>query len=73
MRKNILIVLFAIALVAEFPSAIAETEPKQLHFVITKFEILGENPLTESETQNVFECYLGDHYGLEGIQEAAKS
>lgn len=71
MRKNILIVLFVIVLLAEFPSAIAETEPKQLHFVITKFEILGENPLTESETQDVFEYFLGDHYGLEGIQDAA--
>lgn len=51
--------------------AVAETEPKQLHFVINKFEVLGDNPLSESDTQAVFEYYLGDHYGLEGIQQAA--
>ena len=39
--------------------------------MITKFEVIGDNPLSESETQETFEYFLGDHYGLEGIQEAA--
>lgn len=73
MKKNITIALFAFLLFADSISAVAETVPGQLHFVITKFEIIGDNPLSESETQHVFEYFLGDHYGLEGIQEAASA
>jgi hemolysin activation/secretion protein len=73
LRKNITIILLAFVLLADIKLVVAETEPKQLHFVITKFEVLGDNPLSESETQDVFEYFLGDHYGLEGIQEAASA
>lgn len=48
----------------------AVNEPQQLHFVVKKFEILGDNPLSPSETNDVLNGYLGDHYGLEGIQQA---
>ena len=71
MSKNITKGLFAFVLLISVLPALAETVPEQLHFIIKKFEILGENPLSESESQAVFEYYLGDHYGLEGIQEAA--
>ena len=71
MRKNCFTIFVALACLVFTSFAIAETVPKQLHFVITKFEVLGDNPLSESETRDVFEYYLGDHYGLEGIQEAA--
>ncbi|HHJ35206.1 MAG TPA: ShlB/FhaC/HecB family hemolysin secretion/activation protein [Gammaproteobacteria bacterium] len=50
--------------------AVAEQLPEQLHFVIKKFEVLGDNPLSAAETDDVFSYYLGDHYGLEGIQSA---
>ena len=48
----------------------AGDEPQQLHFVVKKFEIQGNNPLSQSETDDVLNYYLGDHYGLEGIQKA---
>jgi len=60
-------------LLVDITLVVADTVPRQLHFVITKFEVVGDNPLSESETQAVFENYLGDHYGLEGIQEAASA
>lgn len=71
MRKNSLITFLALACFLHSSLVNAETVPEQLHFVITKFEVLGDNPLSESETAAVFEYFLGDHYGLEGIQEAA--
>ncbi|MBE9560592.1 MAG: ShlB/FhaC/HecB family hemolysin secretion/activation protein [Proteobacteria bacterium] len=73
MRKKLLITLYVCVLLVHGALAVAETEPKQLHFVITKFEVLGDNPLSESETEDVFEYFLGDHYGLDGIQEAASA
>ncbi|GMR16829.1 MAG: hypothetical protein BMS9Abin31_1216 [Gammaproteobacteria bacterium] len=60
-------------LLVDITLVVADTAPRQLHFVITKFEVIGDNPLSESETQAVFEYYLGDHYGLEGIQQAASA
>lgn len=50
-----------------------DTQPRQLHFVVEKFEVLGDNPLSESQTDAVFEYFLGDHYGLEGIQAASEA
>jgi hemolysin activation/secretion protein len=73
LSKNILVALFAFALLVTDTLAIAEIAPKQLHFTVSKFEVTGENPLSESETQAVFRYYLGDHYGLEGVQEAASA
>lgn len=35
--------------------------------------MIGDNPLSESETRDVFKYYLGDHYDLDGIQEAASA
>jgi hemolysin activation/secretion protein len=46
-------------------------EPAPLHFTVNKFEVTGENPLTEAKTQSILKKFLGDHYGLEGLQEAA--
>jgi len=65
--------LLALMLLMAGSTVFAETVPKQLHFVVKKFEVIGDNPLSESETRDVFEYYLGDHYGLEGIQEAASA
>lgn len=73
MRKKLLIAFFVLGLLTEVMPAIADTVPRQLHFVITKFEVIGDNPLSEAETQAVFKYFLGDHYGLDGIQEAASA
>ena len=69
-QKFGLIMLLATSVIVQ-GTVVAEEEPRQLHFVIKKFEVLGDNPLSESETEALFEYYLGDHYGLEGIQAAA--
>ena len=46
-------------------------EPAPLHFTVNKFEVTGENPLTEETTQAILKKFLGDHYGLEGLQAAS--
>ena len=71
MIKNFTIVFLTVISLVVNASAIAEDLPKELHFIVKKFEVLGDNPLSEAETQDVFEFFLGDHYGLEGIQAAA--
>ena len=71
MRKNIAILYILFTTLFVSTMAFAEQLPEQLHFVIKKFEILGDNPISEKETNDVFQYYLGDHYGLEGIQAAA--
>lgn len=73
MNQKLLTAVLFVFLLLNSSFVFAEIEPKQLHFVIKKFEVLGNNPLSDSETQAVFEYYLGDHYGLEGIQQAAAS
>ena len=73
MRKSSSSIIFALVCLVISSLVIAEPQPQQLHFVIKKFEVLGDNPLSESETRDVFEFFLGDHYGLEGLQEAAKA
>jgi hemolysin activation/secretion protein len=50
---------------------VADEMPQQIHFVVKKFEVIGDNPLSAMETKNLFEYFLGDHYGLEGLQAAA--
>lgn len=71
MKHKLLMLFFALASLATNSLVVAAQLPKQIHFVVTKFEIIGENPISDAETQNVFEHFLGDHYGLEGIQAAA--
>jgi hemolysin activation/secretion protein len=63
--------LFVCLLTAGVSAAYALDEPAPLHFTVSKFEVTGENPLTEAETQSILAKFLGDHYGLEGLQEAA--
>ena len=48
----------------------AVEEPPQVHFVVEKFIISGDNPLSDSETQSILSKFTGDHYGLEGLQTA---
>ncbi|HHO59591.1 MAG TPA: ShlB/FhaC/HecB family hemolysin secretion/activation protein, partial [Thiotrichales bacterium] len=49
----------------------AVEEPPQIHFVVKKFNVIGDNPLSEGETDSVLSAFLGDHYGLEGLQAAS--
>ncbi len=73
MRNNFTIWLLAVVLLFSALPAMALDEPKQLHFVVKKFDVQGENPLAEDETRDLLAPFLGDHYGLEGIQKAVAS
>lgn len=71
MRKNSKLLLILTLVVASTLSYAAQPqEPQEIHFVVKKFELVGNNPLSVEETNEAFEYFLGDHYGLEGIQEA---
>jgi len=58
-------------LAAGVPRVYALDEPAPLHFTVSGFEVTGDNPLTEAKTRSILNRFLGDHYGLEGLQEAA--
>ena len=63
--------LFVCLLAAGVSRVYALDEPAPLHFTVNKFEVTGENPLTEETTQAILKKFLGDHYGLEGLQAAS--
>ncbi len=62
------------ALIAGIPmnTALALEEPPQVHFVVERFKVTGNNPLSDEETASVLQKFVGDHYGLEGLQAAAQ-
>ena len=57
-------------LVAGVSRVYALDDPAPLHFTVNKFEVTGENPLSEAKTQSILEKFVGAHFGLEGLQEA---
>jgi hemolysin activation/secretion protein len=71
LRRNLTILFFAVTLLVANSIAVAQQSPKQIYFVVNKFEVLGDNPLTEAETQDVFKYFVGEHYGLDGVEAAA--
>ncbi len=46
-------------------------EIPQVKFTIERFEVSGENPLSDAETQAILQSFTGDHAGLEGLLAAA--
>ncbi len=61
----------SLALLLSSGSVQAIDEPPQIHFVVKQLRVTGDNPLTPEETDRILEIYLGDHYGLEGLQSAS--
>ena len=53
------------------PGPLPAQEIPQVKFTVERFEVSGENPLGDAETQTILESFTGDHVGLEGLQEAA--
>ncbi len=68
-QKSVILALLLIFGLANTASALEE--PPQVHFVVKKFNVTGDNPLSESDTQAVLQPFTGEHYGLEGLQSAA--
>lgn len=52
-------------------AADAMDEPPQVHFTVNQYKVTGDNPLSDSETQAILNRFVGDHYGLDGLQAAA--
>ena len=60
-----LIALFSAASFAQTP------QPDAPKFTVSRYEVVGENPLSFKSTQSVLEPFIGEHEGLEGLQSAA--
>lgn len=43
----------------------------ELHFTVTRFEVVGDNPLSAAETETILNSYLGEFAGLDGLLAAA--
>lgn len=43
----------------------------QIQFTVSRFQVIGENPLDAERTRNILSTFLGEHKGLEGLLEAA--
>jgi len=56
--------------IAMSPLLSAEEIPT-VSFSVTEFSILGENPISEEETNQTLSSFLGEHQGLDGLLEAA--
>lgn len=49
------------------------TPPPVIRFTVNAFVVSGQNPLSESTTQGVLAPYLGEHTGLEKLDQAAQA
>ncbi|MGB0721227.1 MAG: ShlB/FhaC/HecB family hemolysin secretion/activation protein [Gammaproteobacteria bacterium] len=66
--------VFAIALVvpALLPCTVhAQGGVPLVRFTVSGFEVSGDNPLSEAETQAILKEFAGEHSGLEGLQAGA--
>ena len=52
------------------PAVVSEEVPV-VTFEVKEFQIKGENPISQEETDRLLETFLGSHQGLEGLLEAA--
>ena len=68
--KHLFKLLPILILLAATAPALALEEPPQVHFVVLAFELSGDNPLSDEQTQEILQPYKGDHYGLTGLQDA---
>ncbi len=52
--------------------SLAQTaQPGTLKFNVSRYEVVGDNPMPFKATQAVLEPFIGEHEGLEGLQSAA--
>lgn len=65
------IVLIGLLLLHSVFSFAQTPQPAAPTFTVTRYEVVGDNPLSYSETQDVVKPYEGEHEGLEGLQSAA--
>ena len=48
----------------------AEPNPR---FTVEGFVVEGENPLSQKETRKILEPFIGEHEGLEGLEDASRA
>jgi hemolysin activation/secretion protein len=70
-RATIGLLLAAVLLTAPFPSVQAQSAGSEIRFQVKAFQVEGDNPLSEEQTQAILGNYLGEHVGIEGLQAAA--
>lgn len=49
----------------------AAEAPAEISFMVTGFQVTGDNPLSAKATESVLKPYTGRHAGLEGLQAAS--
>lgn len=48
----------------------ALAQPVAARFVVERYEVIGINPLSEKNSQQILSEFVGEHEGLEGVQAA---
>ena len=59
------------ALLAGVTMAPIQAQTPVVRFVVERFEVQGDNPLSEARTQEVLAPYTGEHAGVDGLLAAA--
>ena len=75
-NKKSLVILLAIACLAcsvqaQTAAAPATAQDEEASFAVTGFTVEGESPLPEELTRATLAPYIGEHHGIERLQQAA--
>lgn len=62
---------FGIAAALCAPAASAQQPPPEPRFVVTGYQVEGDNPLGEAQSQALLATFTGEHVGIAGLQAAA--
>ncbi|MEO7940047.1 MAG: POTRA domain-containing protein, partial [Burkholderiaceae bacterium] len=65
-----------LALIASAPPGYAQnasTPPVEASFTVSAYTVEGDNPLGEAEVQAALAPYVGEHHGIERLQQAASA
>ena len=70
-KLRLLIDYLAIAVLAATTMAPAHAQTPVVRFEVERFEVEGDNPLSEARTQEVLSPFTGTHAGVDGLLAAA--
>lgn len=65
-----------LALIASSPTSYAQnasTPPVEASFTVSAYTVEGDNPLGDAEVQAALAPYVGEHHGIERLQQAASA
>ena len=66
-----LVACLASALLAAMAPAPMEAETPVVRFVVERFAVEGDNPLSAARTEEILAPYIGEHAGVDGLLAAA--